>query len=438
VTVSLTINPVVVPVGNADTYTTDEDVVLNTPAPGVLGNDAPTTGLTAQLLTGPAHAANFILNADGSFSYIPAANYAGADSFVYRAVAGSSQSAGVTVTLTVNAVNDAPVAIDDGPLTVASGQTLQGSVLGNDTDVENDVLSAQLQSSPSAGALTFNSDGSFSYDATGVPPGIYSFTYRASDGQTVNQFSNTATVTIHVIDSANVAPVAVNDLFLFQPGVTRNVVAPGVLNNDHDHEGSTLSAQFEMGSLVGGGTLGLNPDGSFSFEKESARNGSFRYRVSDGSQYSTPGLVHLRKNAAPVSVPDICVYSRRPETVSHPSLCAVIAPSTVQMNVAANDTDRNAVMNVPSDGVGMTVVPESVRITAVFDRDIVVLANPVCGQLTIGSSTAPKAIVSNHCDGSVAVELRTSRAHDIRFKYQIRDDLGAWSVPRQDVLLIRN
>jgi hypothetical protein len=104
--------------GAAESYTTNEDTTLVVPAPGLLGNDSDVNGgtLTAVLGTGPSHAASFTLNADGSFSYTPAANYNGGDSFTYRVSDGTLTSGLVTVTLTVNPVNDAPDLAPNGNL----------------------------------------------------------------------------------------------------------------------------------------------------------------------------------------------------------------------------------------------------------------------------------------------------------------------------------
>jgi CSLREA domain-containing protein len=68
-----------------DTYSVNEDATLNISAPGVLANDTDgeNNSLTAQQQTSPANAASFVLNADGSFSYTPNANFNGTDSFTY-------------------------------------------------------------------------------------------------------------------------------------------------------------------------------------------------------------------------------------------------------------------------------------------------------------------------------------------------------------------
>jgi len=84
------------------------------PASGVLANDSDidSASLTAALVSGPTHGV-LSLNANGSFTYTPAANFNGSDSFTYKANDGSLDSNLATVSLTINPVNDAPVAVAD-------------------------------------------------------------------------------------------------------------------------------------------------------------------------------------------------------------------------------------------------------------------------------------------------------------------------------------
>jgi VCBS repeat-containing protein len=102
------------PTAGNDAYSTNEDTTLTVPAPGVLGNDTDADGnsLTAAQVTGPAHG-SLTLNADGSFTYVPAANFNGPDSFTYQASDGIAPSNVATVSITVNAGNDPPNAADD-------------------------------------------------------------------------------------------------------------------------------------------------------------------------------------------------------------------------------------------------------------------------------------------------------------------------------------
>ena len=68
--------------------------------------------LTATKVSNPSHG-TVTLNSNGSFTYTPSANYTGTDSFTYRANDGQANSNTATVTITINAVNDPPVAVND-------------------------------------------------------------------------------------------------------------------------------------------------------------------------------------------------------------------------------------------------------------------------------------------------------------------------------------
>jgi len=93
------------PVAVPDAYSTSQDTPLTVPAAGVLANDtdAQTNSLVAIINAGPGHG-SVTLNANGGFTYIPAAGYTGADSFTYHANDGNLNSNIVTVSITVNAL----------------------------------------------------------------------------------------------------------------------------------------------------------------------------------------------------------------------------------------------------------------------------------------------------------------------------------------------
>lgn len=106
-TVTVTVNgPTVILEAVADSYTTPQDTLLSVDSiSGVVANDNPNSGVTAELAIGgaPLNAQTFTLNLDGSFSYTPAAGYQGDDSFSYHLSDGSNVSNDVTVTISVTA-----------------------------------------------------------------------------------------------------------------------------------------------------------------------------------------------------------------------------------------------------------------------------------------------------------------------------------------------
>jgi len=105
------------------TYRVNEDTTLTVSGSGVLGNDYDADGDTLSIImvTGPSHASAFTLNPDGSFSYTPAANFSGTDSFTYQVSDGTNLSNVATVHILVDPVNDAPT------ITSLSGDSLSYS-----------------------------------------------------------------------------------------------------------------------------------------------------------------------------------------------------------------------------------------------------------------------------------------------------------------------
>ena len=122
------------PVAVNDVATTAEETAVSG---NVLTNDTDVdtgTTLTASLVASASNG-TVTLAADGSFTYTPNANFNGTDSFTYRASDGTAFSSVAPVTITVTAVNDAPVAVNDAA-TTAEETAVGGNVLTNDTDVD--------------------------------------------------------------------------------------------------------------------------------------------------------------------------------------------------------------------------------------------------------------------------------------------------------------
>src|SRR5262249_29321736 len=166
-----------------DTATTAEDTAVTI---HVLANDTdPESNTLTVVAVGQAAHGSVVINADGTVTYTPAANYNGADTFTYTISDGHRTADTATVSLTVTPVNDAPTATADAYSTDEDTTLTVGApgVLGNDADVDGDSLTAALVAGPTHGMLTLSSNGSFTYTPAANFNGTDSFTYKPNDGQ---------------------------------------------------------------------------------------------------------------------------------------------------------------------------------------------------------------------------------------------------------------
>jgi len=198
-TVAITVTPPPPPPAAAnDAYSVAEDVTLVMGAPGVLANDASPSGspLSAVLVTGPSHG-TLTLQSSGGFIYAPSPNYNGPDAFSYRASDGLQQSASATVSITVAAVNDPPVAVND-VATTTRNVAVNIAVLANDIDVDGSIVVSTLAiaTAPKNGSVSKKSNGTVTYTPKKSFKGTDAFTYTVKDDGGAQ--SNVATVTVQV------------------------------------------------------------------------------------------------------------------------------------------------------------------------------------------------------------------------------------------------
>jgi VCBS repeat-containing protein len=185
--------------------------------------------------------------------------------------------------------NTAPEARDD-VIEFGTGGSVSFSVLGNDSDPDGDMLTAQLVQGPASGTLVLSKDGTFVYTPAEGFFGSDSFVYRAFDG---TAWSAAATVTI-IVPPPNEAPVALGDAYtVAEDGMLTVAAAQGVLTNDTDPDGGALTARLLSGPA--NGSLAFAADGSFVYRPAADWWGtdSFTYAARDGEDESTPVTVTL-------------------------------------------------------------------------------------------------------------------------------------------------
>jgi VCBS repeat-containing protein len=289
-----------------DWDSTEEDVPKDTE---VTANDIlPSGNISLSVVNSPSNGSAIPKN-KFIVTYTPNTNYIGTDNYRYRIcdnadVNGSCSEADVTIV--VNAVNDPPIAVDDQAET-SEDTPVTIAVLDNDSDLETGTVFLESFSNPS------QQGGSVARDENGTPfltsddrliytpplnfSGTDTFSYTISDGTA--QDSATVTVIVHPV---NDPPTAASDSYTATQDIPLDVPAwSGVLANDSDPEGDSLSAVWESGPS--NGILDLHADGGFRYTPNAGFSGqdSFTYHATDGqlSSNSTTVTIQVQGNNAP-------------------------------------------------------------------------------------------------------------------------------------------
>ena len=229
----------------------------------------------------PANGTISIDSAAGTATYTPNPNFFGNDSFEYSLVdAGGAPSAGsALVTITVDPVNDAPVAND------ASINVAEDNVLAIDldaTDVDGDAISYTIVDQPAIGTIS-GAAPSLMY----TPPlnffGTVTLTFTATDGTLESAL---ATVTI-TVDPVNDLPVVMNQGFS-----TGEDVALDLTLDATDADGDALTFQVTV-SPSNGSLSGSGPDFQYLPNENFNGSDSFTYVANDATGDSVPATVSI-------------------------------------------------------------------------------------------------------------------------------------------------
>ncbi|GJE00636.1 tandem-95 repeat protein [Methylobacterium isbiliense] len=240
-------------------FTTAEDTISAPVAIGATDVDGDALSYALKEGFGPAKGVVSFDPANGTFTYTPVADATGPERFTVLISDENGATAEQTVSVTITAVNDAPVARDD-LATVAEDSLITNSVATNDGDIDGDFLRYALAGEAPAG-LIFNPDGSYSFDAAGL---AYQSLARAESremavGYTVSDGhggSDSGRLTITVA-GANDAPVASDHELngaVANPGTSygARLFADDI---DSDDDPDTLTYRLVDGPPPGQGTL---------------------------------------------------------------------------------------------------------------------------------------------------------------------------------------
>ncbi|MEN8178484.1 MAG: Ig-like domain-containing protein, partial [Pseudomonadota bacterium] len=464
-TATVTISVVnIAPVAVDDTYSTEQDVELVVPAPGVLGNDSDADGDT--LTAAPTSiAANGVvtLNDNGSFLYVPNAGYTGPDSFTYVANDGFVDSNEATVNINVTQGNLLPVADAGGPYEGTAGVELTFDGTGSN-DPDGTIVSY---------LWTFGDGGT----GTGPTPThtyanaeIYTVTLEVTDDSGA---TDTAATVATIAPPPNVVPVAVDDSYSMLQDSALNILAPGVLGNDSDADGDPLTAALDSGPS--NGAVNLNADGSFDYTPDAGFSGtdSFTYVASDGEDNSNIATVTISvdtvnyapnvgsvadQSDAEESTVSLAVIADDPngdaltysatglppnltinagsgvisgvislDAVNHPDLSASYAVTvTVSDGVLSSAVSFN--WNVTDVNQDPVAVDDSASTTMDTAVTIDVLANDSDADgdalMVSGVGTAANGTAVNNGDGTVTYTPNTGFSGADSFTYTIEDGFG--------------
>ena len=253
------------------------------PSPSMcLGNDSDIDGDSLTVTSASAANGSVSINVDGTIDYTPDANFNGTDTISYEIADGNGGTSTASVTVTVNAVNDGPVAADDSATTNEDTAVII-DVLSNDSDIDGDTLSV-TSASAANGFVAINVDGTLEYTPNANFNGTDTISYEIVDG---NGGTSSASVTV-TVNAVNDGPVASDDSASTNEDVA---VTIDVLSNDSDIDGDSLTV---TSASAANGSVTINVDGTLEYTPNANFNGTdtISYEIADGNG----GTIQLQRS----------------------------------------------------------------------------------------------------------------------------------------------
>ena len=333
-TISITVTPVNdAPTAIAQSVTVAEDGSLSIT---LAGSDLDGDSLSFVSVGSPAN--GVLTGIAPNLTYMPGANYNGADSFTFKVNDGAVDStATAAISITVTPVNDTPLAIATSG-TVAEDSSIGIALTGSDLDT-SDSLSYLIVDAPTSGTVTL-----VGAVATYVPGANYngadSFTFKVNDG-TVDSAAATVSITVTPV---NDAPTAIAQSVTVAEDGSLSITLAG-----SDLDGDSLSF-VSVGSPANGMLTGIAPNLTYTPSANYNGPDSFTFNVNDGTvnstAFATVSITVTPVNDAPTAIP---------QTVT------VAEDGSVAITLAGSDLEGNGLTFVsvgsPANGVLTGIAP---------------------------------------------------------------------------------
>ena len=327
-------------------------------------------------------------------TYTPHANWNGADSFTYKICNAAALCDTATVSLTVNPINDQPVANDDLVDTML-GAGVSIDVAANDRDVENGLGSPTVTANPTKGSTSVNA-GKITYTPNASAIGLDSFTYQLCDS---GSNCDDAQVTIYILGE----PVAEDDAITMDEDENdEGSKVIDVLLNDTRITGTLEIAGYTQ---PGHGTTTKVDADTLKYQPYAHWNGTdrFTYKICNGTEVCDTAVVQVTVNSLnddPIARDDVAVLPK---------------DGSVLIDVLVNDVDID---NSAVPSVEVTDTPS-------YGSSVV---NPLTGAITYILTTDPGADQSDQftyqiCDSANGCATAIVSIH-LNGKLEAVDDTG--------------
>jgi Ca2+-binding RTX toxin-like protein len=302
-----------------DAVTTDEDTPITI---DVLDNDFDIEGddLSITAASVPADQGTVEI-VGGALVFTPADDFNGEATITYGITDTNGGADIGEVIVTVTPVNDGPVAVDDIE-TTDEDQPITIDLVGNDTDVDGDLLTVGTVTVPAdQGTVVDNGDGTVTFTPADNFNGPATITYTVEDGQGGSD-EGQAVVSVGAVNDGPVAGDGA-DVTDEDTAVTVDLLA-----NDTDLDGDDLTV-ITATVPADQGTLVDNGDGTVTFTPAENFNGiaTISYEISD-SNGGTDNAIHTI---------DVGAVNDGPDAVNDSSVTD--EDTAVTVDLLANDTD---------------------------------------------------------------------------------------------------